>query len=115
MPKSLIPKSLTKQGFRVSHSIARMDLTPGEKAKFGAAWLANKIAIIPTVEVVSLVLGVSQQAVTQARKHQEPASLPEGMLAWGLMTSTPDERAAVFAEFEPLVWAGLELVADAQR
>src|SRR5215831_13422304 len=89
-------------------SIAHMDLTPTEKAGYTVSWVAHKLILLPTFELASYAFGVSQQLITQARKHQEPASLPAGMLAWGLLTATPDERTAVFAKYESLIWAALD-------
>jgi hypothetical protein len=98
-----------------AHSLAHMTLDAGAKAALASAWLTNKLVITPTVELAALTFRVSQQAVTQHRKQQDPASLPAGMLAFGLLTATPDERAAVFAQYESLIWAGLEHVSDHQR
>lgn|SRR5262249_42169269 len=119
MPHSLPRNASTAQAWPIrvlkAHSLAHMNLTPAEKAKLAVGWMSNKLVLTPTIELAAIAFNVSQQMITQQRKTQEPASLPAGMLAFGLLTATPDDLAAVFAEYESQVWAGLERAADTQR
>jgi len=92
-----------------------MELTPNDKASLAGSWLSKRLILQMSVEVAALVMGVSQGLVTKHRKLQEPASLPVGMLVWGLMTATTDELTAVFTQHEDLVWAALDRATNPQR
>jgi hypothetical protein len=89
-----------------------MHLDAAGKAHLAAAWVANRLTITPTVELAALVFNISQWSI--AKHRQTPASLSAGMLAFGLLTAWPDDRAAVFAAYESLIWEGLEQVSDSQ-
>jgi hypothetical protein len=98
-----------------AHSLAHLNLTAAEKAKFAASWIANRLMLLPTVELAATAFGVSQQLISQHRKLQSDASLAAGMLAFGLLIASTEGRDAVFAQYESLIWAGLERVTDAQH